>query len=139
MRRQTTSFTAGTRSLAHPSAGAWTSYGLGSESENLPGFVVLASGGVPLGGVGIYGNGYLPAAHQASFLFPEQEEVLNNIRPADSDPLQRKKIDLIRALDERFAENGSEAPAIEAAIQNYETAYRMPVGSARLARPQRRD
>ena len=44
----------------HPSAGAWTSYGLGSECDNLPGFVVLASGGVPLGGVGLYGNGYLP-------------------------------------------------------------------------------
>ena len=111
--------------LGHPSAGAWTTYGLGSESDNLPGFVVLASGGVPLGGVGIYGNGYLPAAHQASFLFPEEEEVLNNIRPADSDALQRKKIDLIRALDQRFADAGSEDPAIEAAIQNYETAYRM--------------
>lgn len=111
--------------LGHPSAGAWTTYGLGSESDNLPGFVVLASGGVPLGGVGIYGNGYLPAVHQASFLYPEEEEALNNIRPADPDPLQRKKIDLIGALDRRFLSEGSADPAIEAAIRNYETAYLM--------------
>ena len=111
--------------LGHPSAGAWTTYGLGSESDNLPGFVVLASGGVPLGGVGIYGNGFLPAVHQASFLYPEEEEALNNIRPADPDPIQRKKIDLIRALDEQFVAEGSQNPAIEAAIRNYETAYLM--------------
>lgn len=111
--------------LGHPSAGAWTTYGLGSESDNLPGFVVLASGGVPLGGVGIYGNGFLPAVHQASFLYPEEKEALNNIRPADPDALQRKKINLIRALDKRFAAAGSEEPAIEAAIRNYETAYLM--------------
>ena len=111
--------------LGYPSAGAWTTYGLGSESDNLPGFVVLASGGVPLGGVGIYGNGFLPAVNQASFLYPEESEALNNIRPADPDPLQRKKLDLIRALDKRFSASGSEEPAIEAAIRNYETAYLM--------------
>ena len=111
--------------LGHPSAGAWTTYGLGSESEDLPGFVVLASGGVPLGGVGIYGNGYLPAAHQASFLYPEDEEALNNIRPADPDGVQRGKIDLIRALDEHGAREAGTDPAIEAAIRNYETAYMM--------------
>ena len=111
--------------LGHPSAGAWTTYGLGSESDDLPGFVVLASGGVPLGGVGIYGNGFLPAVHQASFLYPEEQEALNNIRPADPDSLQRKKIDLIQALDERFAAEVAEDPAIEAAIRNYETAYLM--------------
>ncbi len=110
--------------LGHPSVGAWTTYGLGTESENLPGFVVLASGGVPLGGVGIYGNGFLPAVNQASFLYPEEEEALNNIRPADSDSLQRKKIDLIRALDDRYQQTTDE-PAVEAAIRNYETAYRM--------------
>lgn len=111
--------------LGHPSAGAWTTYGLGSESEDLPGFIVLASGGIPLGGVGMYGNGFLPAVHQASFLYPEESEALNNIRPADPDPLQRKKLDLIRALDRRFVATGSQEPAIEAAIRNYETAYLM--------------
>ena len=111
--------------LGHPSAGSWTTYGLGSESENLPGFVVLASGGIPLGGVGIYGNGFLPAMHQASFLYPEEEEPLNNIRPADPDAMQRTKIDLIRALDGHFVAAAGEDPAIEAAIRNYETAYLM--------------
>lgn len=111
--------------LGHPSAGAWTSYGLGSESDNLPGFVVLASGGIPLGGVGIYGNGYLPATHQASFLYPEEEEALYNIRPADPSDVQRTKIDLIRALDEHGSATAGSDGAIDAAIRNYETAYLM--------------
>ncbi len=111
--------------LGHPSAGSWTVYGLGSTSEDLPGFVVLASGGVPLGGIGIYGNGFLPATHQASFLFPEEQEALNNIQPADPDSLQKKKLDLIRALDQRYYANTSHEPAVETAIRNYETAYRM--------------
>ena len=111
--------------LGHPSAGAWTTYGLGSESEDLPGFVVLASGGIPLGGVGIYGNGFLPAVNQASFLYPEEAEALNNIRPADPDSLQRKKLSLIHSLDRHNAPEGDAEPAIEAAIRNYETAYRM--------------
>lgn len=111
--------------LGHPSAGAWTTYGLGSRSQDLPGFVVLASGEAPLGGIGIYGNGFLPAAHQASFLFPEEQEALNNIRPADADSLQRKKLALIHALDERYQAGVTDAQGLEAAIHNYETAYRM--------------
>ena len=54
----------------HPSAGAWVSYGLGSECREMPGFLVLAGGGAPLGGVGIYGSGYLPAIHRATLLDP---------------------------------------------------------------------
>ena len=111
--------------LGHPSAGAWTTYGLGSENDNLPGFVVLASGGIPLGGVGIYGNGFLPAVHQASFLYPEEPQALANINPADPDGLQREKLSLIRALDRYQARQGQTEPAVEAAIRNYETAYRM--------------
>ncbi|NNM30283.1 MAG: DUF1501 domain-containing protein, partial [Akkermansiaceae bacterium] len=56
--------------IGHPSAGAWVSYGLGSENRDLPGFVVLQSGGAvaPHGGVGLFGNGFLPAQHQASII-----------------------------------------------------------------------
>ena len=61
--------------MGHPSAGAWISYGLGNLNQNLPGFVVLHSGGSvpPHGGVGLYGSGYLPANNQGSILQVDQE------------------------------------------------------------------
>jgi len=108
-----------------PSLGAWTTYGLGSENENLPGYVVLGSGVIPLGGINMYGNGFLPAVHQGSFLYPENEEPLNNIRPKESDALQRERLDYLAELDEAFLEETEHHAQVEAAIRNYETAYRM--------------
>lgn len=109
----------------HPSVGAWTSYGLGSENQNLPGFVVLASGGIPLGGVNIFGNGFLPAVHQASFLDPTQQESLANITPRESDGLQRKRLGFIERLDRRHLARLQGDEQVESAIHNYEIAYRM--------------
>jgi len=120
------SFHTGFPLMGHPSAGAWVSYGLGSANQNLPGFVVLQSGGAvpPHGGVGLYSSGYLPAQHQASILKVDADPALANIKPVDNDPLQRKRLDFIHGFDERFAQNAGE-PQIEGAIRNYETAYRM--------------
>ena len=109
----------------YPSAGAWTSYGLGSENQNLPGFVVLASGGAPLGGVNIFGNGFLPAVHQASFIDPTQKEPLANITPREADGLQRKRLGFIGRLDQRHLARLHGDEQVESAIQNYEIAYRM--------------
>jgi hypothetical protein len=69
--------------MGHPSAGAWVSYGLGNLNQNLPGFVVLHSGGSvpPHGGVGLYGSGYLPANSQGSVLQVDRNEPIQNIRP----------------------------------------------------------
>ncbi|KAB2656689.1 MAG: DUF1501 domain-containing protein [Verrucomicrobia bacterium] len=108
-----------------PSAGAWTTYGLGSECRNLPGFVVLSSGGIPLGGLNIYGNGFLPAVHQASLVDPTQKEPLSNIVPHDADPLQRKRLGFVERLDRRHLERLHGDDPIESAIRNYEVAYRM--------------
>ena len=108
-----------------PSMGAWTTYGLGSENRNLPGFVVLGSGVIPLGGINMYGNGFLPAVHQGSFLFPENEEPLHNIRPKETDASQRLRMELIRDMDEAFVERLQGFEPVETAIRNYETAYRM--------------
>ncbi|MFM8359395.1 MAG: DUF1501 domain-containing protein, partial [Verrucomicrobiota bacterium] len=83
----------------HPSAGAWTSYGLGSEGQDLPGFVVLAGGGMPLGGVSLYGNGYLPAVHQASLIDPAAAEPLANIQPREPDARQRRRLAFVAAED----------------------------------------
>jgi hypothetical protein len=110
----------------HPTAGAWMSYGLGTENKDLPGFVVLQSGGatVPHGGVGLFSSGYLPAQHQASIIQVDADPALANIKPGESDTLQRQRLDFIRSIDEGFAASSGEA-AVEGAILNYETAYRM--------------
>ncbi len=113
--------------LGHPSAGAWAAYGLGSESQDLPAFVVLRSGnsGVPHGGVGLFSNGFLPARHQASIIRADQKEAVRNIRPREAGALQRMRLDLINKLDQGFAARVEGDPHVESAIRNYEMAYRM--------------
>ncbi|HYG73726.1 MAG TPA: DUF1501 domain-containing protein [Planctomycetota bacterium] len=113
--------------IGYPSAGAWSSYGLGSESENLPGYVVLKSGdsAVPHGGVGVFGSGFLPAEHQASLISADKPEALANIRPRELSALQRQKLDFIGALDKKFVLANGADPHVEAAIQNYELAWKM--------------
>lgn len=113
--------------LGHPSAGAWISYGLGSANQNLPSYVVLQSGGAvpPHGGVGLFSSGFLPAEHQASLLKADATPAVRNIQPVDTDVIQKSKLDFIRRQDRRFSATAGDAAAIDAAIRNYETAYRM--------------
>jgi hypothetical protein len=112
--------------MGHPSAGAWLNYGLGSENQNLPGFVVLQSGnaGIPHGGIGLFNNGYLPGQHQASVIKADGALPLANIKPGETDAIQRRRLDFINEVDRAFDEATRE-PQVEAAIRNYETAYRM--------------
>ena len=113
--------------MGHPSAGAWVNYGLGTENQNLPGFVVLQSGGAvpPHGGVGLYSNGYLPAQHQASIITADALEPVANITAKERDLIQRGRLDFVRNLDTQFAAASGNDLQVEAAIKNYETAYRM--------------
>lgn len=113
--------------LGYPSAGAWTSYGLGTESDDIPGYVVLQSGGAvaPHGGVGLFGNGFLPAQHQASVIKADESEPVENIQPREPALLQRKRLDFIGAMDRRFLGELGASSQVEAAIQNYEMAWRM--------------
>lgn len=112
--------------MGHPSAGAWTSYGLGSVNDNLPGFVVLQSGNAvpPHGGVGLYSSGFLPAHHQASILQVDQDPPLPNLVPHGHPEAQKRRLAFLNSLDPDFARTTG-SPAIEAAIRNYETAWRM--------------
>ena len=109
----------------HPSAGAWTTYGLGSECQEMPGFVVLSSGGPPLGGVNIYGSGYLPGRYQASLIDPSQTEPLANVVPREVDRRQRLRLRFVEQLDRQQLQAMRGEEQIESAIRNYETAYRM--------------
>ncbi len=108
-----------------PSAGSWVNYGLGTESKNLPGFVVLTNGNVPHGGVSLFGSGFLPATHQASLLNPANKEPLANVSPREPDARQRQRLDFVRAMDEKFLQTTQNDPQVDAAIRNYELAYQM--------------
>ena len=113
--------------MGHPSAGAWVSYGLGSGNRNLPSFVVLQSGKAvaPHGGVGLYGNGFLPGHHQASLIKADAAEPIPHLIPFEARHLQRKRLDYIRSLDERFSALTEQDRKVEAAVRNYETASLM--------------
>jgi hypothetical protein len=108
-----------------PSMGAWVTYGLGSECEDLPGFIVLNGGLIPPGGLDCFGNGFLAATYQGSVLKPKQES-LANVRPLEpSLDLQRRKLEFLKSLDRDTIETYGENDAVESAIANYELAFRM--------------
>ena len=108
-----------------PSMGAWFGYGLGTENQNLPGFVVLNGGLIPPGGLDCFGSGFLPASYQGSVFLPQNEPVAN-IKPKEkSAELQRNKLSLLSDLDSSSLQEMGFDPQVEAAIQNYETAYQM--------------
>lgn len=108
-----------------PSIGAWMNYGLGSENQNLPGFVVLNGGLIPSGGMDNFAAGFLPASNQGSILRVDSP-VLSNISPLEpAQQLQRNKLDLMRRMDERSMAATQGDDAIESAIRNYELAFAM--------------
>lgn len=115
----------GSNNAGRPSLGSWATYGLGSENENLPGFVVLSFGVVPCGGLENFSSGFLPASHQASLLRADGTPI-ENIQPADSDPrVQQAKLALLADADRAFSQSLAGSDAVESAIKNYEMAYRM--------------
>ncbi len=108
-----------------PSHGAWVTYGLGSECQDLPAFVVLNGGLIPPGGMDCFNSGFLPAAYQGSVFRPSGEPVAN-IAPLETAPQeQRRKLELLRTLDQSVLGRMGRHDAVEAAIANYELAFKM--------------
>ena len=112
-----------------PSIGAWTTYGLGSENDDLPGYMVINGGLIPPGGLDNFTNGFLPATFQGSVIKPTATG-LANVKPGErSARLQQTKLALARSLDRgfvsRLAAGGAAPDALESAIVNQELAYRM--------------
>ena len=108
-----------------PSMGAWVSYGLGSENENLPGFVVLNGGLVPPGGLDNFNSGFLPAAFQGSTFKPGKVPVANILPREKTSQQQLAKLNLLASLDETSMQRDGVHDQIESAIRNYELAFRM--------------
>src|ERR1700716_329753 len=107
-----------------PSLGSWVTYGLGSANHNLPGYLLLNHGDNPPGGMENFSNGFLPATHQAMSVRAEGTPV-DNIAPADRDPIQRLKMQTLLEQDRAYYARAGKEPEIDAAIANLELAYRM--------------
>jgi hypothetical protein len=123
----------GSAQTGRPSMGAWVTYGLGSESQSLPGFVVLQSGPRgPRGGAPLWGSGFLPTTYQGVPFRSGGEPILNLSSPKGvSADKQKDVLDAVRDLNaERLADTGD--PEIATRIASYEMAYRMQTSAPEL-------
>jgi hypothetical protein len=114
---------------ARPSMGAWITYGLGSENQNLPGFVVMCPGGYPTVAGQNWRSAFLPGAYQGTYIdtqHPEPEKLVENIRNDFVQPgRQRPQLDLLQEINRRHLAERAGDPQLEARIQSFELAYRM--------------
>jgi hypothetical protein len=115
----------GSNAAGRPSLGSWVTYGLGSASQNLPGFVVLNFDVVPCGGMENFSSGFLPASYQATVLRAEGTPIANIVPAARDQRVQRAVLDLLGEQDRRFSASLGGSDAVESAIRNYELAYQM--------------
>jgi hypothetical protein len=112
--------------------GSWVSYGLGSESEELPAFVVLSSGGGTSGGAANWSSGFLPTSYEGVAFRSQGEPILNVSSPEGIDPaMQRESIDVINDLNNQRLDVVGD-PEIATRIGNYEMAYRMQSSAPEL-------
>jgi hypothetical protein len=115
--------------LPRPSFGAWLTYGLGSENQNLPGFIAMCPGGYPIVATRNWRSAFLPGVHQGTYINTQHTEIdklIANIRNTQM-PLaeQRKQLDFVAVLNKRHLEARKSAPELESRIQSFELAFRM--------------
>lgn len=116
-----------------PCMGSWVSYGLGTESQNLPGYIVLNGGLIPPGGLDCFHNGFLPATHQASMFKTGAYPVADLQRTEATPEAQNRKLALLRRLDQNVLGRMGHHGDLESAIANYELAARMQLSVPELA------
>ena len=115
--------------IGRPSLGSWVLYGLGSENQNLPGFVVLLEGGVR-SGPAIYGQGFLPAAYQGTSFRPGSNPILNLSRPKGMGAEEQKDmLDTLRKMNEQHLGSRSNDSELAARIASYELAFNMQMSA----------
>ncbi len=117
----------GTILAGHPSMGSWITYGLGSENENLPGFIVFTDyRGGPINGAPNWGCGYMPAAYQGT-PFRSNGDPIVDLKPSEprTPERQRKWLDLLGELNEKHLERNPTDSELSARVYSYELAYRM--------------
>ncbi len=122
----------GSTQFGRPCFGSWVLYGLGSETENLPGFVVLNSAGGLSGGTALFGSGFLPTIYQGVPFRKTGDPVLFLSNPAGiTDKMQRRTLDLIKELNQKHLGAVGD-PEIATRINSFEMAYRMQSSAPEL-------
>ena len=115
--------------LVRPSAGAWVTYGLGTENQNLPGFVAMCPGGYPIKDTENWRSAFLPGAFQGTYIDTKKtrvEDLVEYVRhPVLDRDTQRRQLDLTAALDRRHLEARQHDPQLEARLASMELAWRM--------------
>ena len=117
--------------LVRPSVGSWITYGLGTENENLPGFVSLCPGGVPIVETQNWRSAFLPGAYQGAHI-DTKNTLISKLIPDIRNPrmpreLQRRQLDLIQEMNRQDAGEGAIDPAAEARMHSLELAYKMQI------------
>src|SRR5688572_22668765 len=114
---------------ARPSFGAWMLYGLGAENQNLPGFIAMCPGGMPIKDSENWQAGFLPGAFQGTFVDPQHREVeklIENIRsPHATTAMQRRQLDLLQQINAGHLRAHGADPRLDARIASFELAFRM--------------
>jgi hypothetical protein len=119
----------GDAQMARPSMGSWITYGLGTENQNLPGFVAMCPGGYPIKEAENWRSGFLPGVYQGTYIDSQHtnlEKLIENVRNNYvTGPAQRKQLDLLHRLNAEHQQKRARDAALEARIQSFELAYRM--------------
>ncbi|GAA5506347.1 DUF1501 domain-containing protein [Novipirellula caenicola] len=113
----------GSAQFARPSAGAWVSYGLGTENQNLPSFMVLAPA-APYAGAQTWGSDFLPACHQGTHVMPG-DQPLPNIHAKVPAELQQMELAMLEKLNRAHLQQREADQALDARIRSFETAFGM--------------
>ena len=115
--------------MGFPCVGSWATYGLGSESSNLPGFVVMSDPkgrGLPKGHAANWSAGFLPGVYQGTYLRPTGEPIDNLVRPGELGVTgQRRQLDLIKQLNQEHLDRNAAESELAARIESFELAFRM--------------
>jgi hypothetical protein len=114
----------GEQSFSRPSLGSWLLYGLGSENQNLPGFVVL-SPAQPAQGAPLWSSSFLPAAYQGTLVSNLDDPIANLANTAFSPKQQRRQLDYLKELNNLHLQGREEDSRLSARIESFELAYRM--------------
>jgi hypothetical protein len=123
---------AGTTQVGRPSMGSWVVYGLGSESKDLPGFVVLSSGTGTSGGESNFSSGFMPSTYQGTMFRSSGEPIVYLANPEGiTRQRERQELDVLRSLNEEH-ERQTGDPEIASRIANYELAFRMQSAAPEL-------
>ncbi len=119
----------GSLRITRPSLGSWTVYGLGTENQNLPGFISLRGNRIPVGGATTYGSAFLPGVYQGSSVNTSAQTVqqmIQNIRNAYvSKAEQRRQLDFVHQLNQLHSKTLASEAALESRLESYEIAFRM--------------